>query len=92
MSLWEAAVRAGLTTLVIIAILGVYERKFLWFPIIPGVVSFFAGYLTGDATFGALTFLGTYVVLALRHPMRSRQLERDEAMLDARHWHPQIKD
>ncbi|MDQ5982208.1 MAG: hypothetical protein QG549_205 [Patescibacteria group bacterium] len=85
MSLWEMVVRAGMTTLVIMAIVSVYERKLLWFPVVPGVVSFFAGYLTDDATVGALTFLVVYVVLAQRHPMRTRQLERDEALLDARH-------
>lgn len=78
MSLWEAAVRAGVTTLVIIAIVSWYERKFLWFPVIAGVISFFAGYLSGDATFGALAYLGAYVVLARRHPMRARQLKSDE--------------
>lgn len=92
MSLWEMVVRAGMTTLVIMAIVSVYERKLLWFPVVPGVVSFFAGYLTDDATVGALTFLVVYVVLAQRHPMRTRQLERDEALLDARHRLSQQKD
>lgn len=85
MSVWEAALRAGLTTVVIMAIVAIYERKLLWFPVFPGVVSFFAGYLTNDATVGALTFLGMYVVLALRHPMRNRQLTHDEELLEARH-------
>ena len=85
MSLWEAVLRAGLTTAVIMMIVSVYERKLMWFPVIPGVVSFVAGYLTKDATVGALTFLTVYVVLALRHPMRNRQLEHDEELLEARH-------
>jgi len=89
MSLWEAAVRAGVTTLVIIAIVSWYERKFLWFPVIAGVVSLFAGYLTDSATVGALSYLVVYAVLAHRHPMRARQLKRDEeAWQSHRHQDP----
>lgn len=78
MSLWHAAVLAGGTTLVIIAIVSWYERKFLWFPVIAGVISFFAGYLTDNDTVGVLAYLVVYAVLAHRHPMRARQLKRDE--------------
>lgn len=78
MSLWEAVLRAGITTIVIMAIVSVYERKLVLFPIMPGVTSLFAGYVFKDATVGALTFLFVYVFIAARHPMRTRQLEHDE--------------
>lgn len=85
MSLWEAVVRAGVTTLAVMVSISVYERKILWFPIIPGIVSVFVGYLTDNSIIGALVFLVVYVVLALRHPMRTRELERDEKLLEYRH-------
>lgn len=78
MSLWEAVFRAGITTLVIILIVSVYERKPMLFPLVPGVVSLLAGVVSKDATVGALTFLVVYVITAAHHPMRTRQLNRDE--------------
>lgn len=78
MSFWEASLRAGLTTLVVIVILSIYERRPILFPVVPGGVSLLTGYVFKDATVGALTFLVVYVLLAARHPMRTRQLEHDE--------------
>lgn len=85
MSLLEAFLRAVVTTVVIITIVSVYEKRLLLFPVVPGVVSFAAGYLADNAYVGALTFLVIYVLLALRHPMRERQLEHDEELLRSRH-------
>lgn len=85
MSLLEAFVRAAATTVVIMVIVSVYEKRLLLFPIIPGAVSVVTGYLTKDATVGALTYLAVYTVLAMRHPMRERALEHDEELLEARH-------
>ena len=78
MSLWEAVLRAGITTLVIMLIVSVYERKLMLFPLIPGVVSLLAGLVSKDATVGALTFLVVYVIAAAHHPMSTRQLKHDE--------------
>lgn len=85
MSLLEALTRAGLTTIAIIVIVSVIDKRPLWHPVIPGVVSFFAGYLSGNATIGALTFLVVYAVVAARHPLRRRQLEWDESLWNYRH-------
>ena len=85
MSLWEAVIRAGLTTLVVVAITSLYERRLVLFPVVPGVLSLLAGFFSSNATVGALTFLGLYVVLAMHYPMRSRQLELyEELWKDAR--------
>ena len=80
MSLWEAVIRAGLTTLVVVVIASLYERKLVWFPVVPGFLSLVAGFFSSNATVGALTFLFVYVVLAMHYPMRERQLENDEEL------------
>lgn len=85
MTLWEAFVRAALTTVVMIVIVSVYEKKLLLFPVVPGIVSLGIGYLAKDATVGALTYLAVYAIMAMHHPMRERQLEHDEQLLEARH-------